>query len=346
MSDLLTPTDRGLWCEAGDFFVDPWRPVDRAVVTHGHADHARPGSGSYLCAGEGVSILRRRLGQDAVLDPVGWGESRSVNGVKVSLHPAGHIRGSAQVRIEHRGEAWVVTGDYKHDPDPTCTPYEPVRCDVLITESTFGLPVYRWPDPTEVFAEIRAWWNRNREAGRTSILFSYALGKAQRLLAGIGAEGDAPILLHGAVDSLVEAYREDGVALPPTEYATVDRSKETRGSALVIAPPSAGGSTWMRRFGPVSTAFASGWVLVRGNRRRRAADRGFVLSDHVDWPQLLTTVRESGADRIGITHGFTAPVVRYLRETGYDAWEVPTRFTGEREDGRDDEADGRDEAEA
>jgi putative mRNA 3-end processing factor len=303
------------------------------VVTHGHADHARWGSKRYLCTAEGAGVLRARLGADAALDPLAWGESRSVNGVRISLHPAGHILGSAQVRVEHRGEVWVVTGDYKHRGDPTCTPYEPVRCHALITESTFGLPVYRWPDPDAVFREIRSWWARNRAEGRTSVVFSYSLGKAQRVLAGL--EADGPILVHGAVKRMNEVYEEAGVSLPAHAYASVEESRETRGEALVVAPPSAGGSTWMRRFGAVSTAFASGWMMVRGNRRRRAADRGFVLSDHVDWPALLRTVEESGAERVGITHGFVTTVVRYLRDRGLDAWEVPTRFSveGEGEDG-------------
>ncbi len=338
MSDLLIPTDSGLWCAAGGFHIDPWRPVDRAVVTHAHSDHARPGSRAVLCSAESEGVMRVRLGDDAPLQLLPFGRSIRIGDVNVSLQPAGHIRGSAQVRLEHRGEVWVVTGDYKHQPDPTGSDYVPVACHVLVTESTFGLPIYRWPDPDSVFRDIAVWWADNRAAGRTSVLFSYALGKAQRLLAGleaIGAGGEGPILLHGAVDRLTEVYRGEGVSLPPTRYADVEASKAGRGSALVIAPPSAGGSTWMRRFGAVSTAFASGWMLVRGTRRRRAADRGFVLSDHVDWPSLLATVRQSGAERVGVTHGFTRPVVRYLRERGLDAWEIPTRFS----DGDDDVAE-------
>ncbi|NNF38869.1 MAG: ligase-associated DNA damage response exonuclease, partial [Gemmatimonadetes bacterium] len=340
MRDLLVPTDSGLWCPPGGFHVDPWRPVERAVVTHAHSDHARPGSKAVLCSAEAEGVMRIRLGAEASLQTVGFGETTRIRDVSVSLHPAGHIRGSAQVRLEHRGRVWVVTGDYKHQSDPTCTDYEPVPCDVLITESTFGLPIYRWPDPTGVMREIASWWADNRAAGRTSVLFSYALGKAQRLLAGlheIGAGHDGPILLHGAVHRLTEAYRAEGVPLPPASYASVEASKAGRGEALVIAPPSAGGSSWIRRFGPVSTAFASGWMLVRGNRRRRAADRGFVVSDHVDWPELMATIEQSGARRVGVTHGFTGPVVRYLKERGLDAWEVPTRFVGERDGGADDE---------
>ncbi len=336
MADLVTATDRGLYCAAGDFFIDPWRPVDRAVVTHAHADHARPGSGAYLCAADGEEVLRQRLGEDAALQAVAYGEAVDVGGVEVSLHPAGHILGAAQVRVEHRGEVWVVTGDYKHEPDPTCAPYEPVRCHVLITESTFGLPVFRWPDPAAVFADARAWWRANRERRRTSVVFTYALGKAQRFLSGM--EPEAPILVHGAIERVNRAYEGAGVALPEHRYADPEACKAHRGEALVLAPPSAGGSPWMRRFGATSTAFASGWMRVRGQRRRRAADRGFVLSDHVDWPALLATVRASGAERVGVTHGFVTAVVRYLEERGLDAWAVPTRFEGE--DGKSASAGG------
>jgi len=322
---VLSLRPEGLYCEAGDFHVDPWRPVERAVVTHGHADHARWGCGSYLGAHEGRTVLRTRLGEDADIETLGWSERRRIGGAVVSLHPAGHILGSAQVRIEVAGEVWVVTGDYKTAPDPTCTPWEPVRCDVFITESTFGLPVFRWPDETRVFEEITRWWHRNREAGRTSLLYGYALGKAQRLLAGVDPS-IGPILVHGAVEKLNEAYRAVGVELPETLPATRETAERYAGEALVVAPPSAGGSTWVRKFDPASDAFASGWMTVRGTRRRRAGDRGFVLSDHVDWPQLLDAVDQSGAERIWVTHGYTDVVTRFLREErGLDARPLPAR---------------------
>jgi putative mRNA 3-end processing factor len=278
--------------------------------------------------------------------------------VTVSLHPAGHILGSAQVRIEagpgaarrtgtdlRAGEVWVVTGDYKRAADPTCRSFEPVPCHTLITESTFGLPVYRWPDPDHEIRALRAWWARNRERDRTSVLFAYSLGKAQRILASLGP-GPAPILVHGAIRRLNPAYEAAGVELPPTRYADAESARETRGEALVVAPPSAGRSPWIRKFGDVSTAFASGWMRIRGTRRRRAADRGFVLSDHVDWPALLETVRESGAERVGVTHGYTAPTVRYLREQGLEAFVVPTRFEGEEGPAPDDEEESEDGGES
>lgn len=328
---LLRLTERGLYSEAGDFHVDPWAAVDRAVVTHAHGDHVAWGCGSYLCSNEGLGVLRDRLDPGARIRGLGYGEAISVNGVRVSLHPAGHILGSAQVRLEHAGETWVVSGDYKTDPDPTCSPFEPVRCHTFVTESTFGLPIYRWPPQAEVLADINAWWQANQAAGHASLLFGYALGKAQRLIAGLDP-AIGPILTHGAVERLNARYREAGVALPPTTYAgTVDR-KADMSSAIVVAPPSANGSVWVRRFGSHSTGFASGWMLVRGARRRRSLDRGFPLSDHVDWPSLLGAIEATGAERVWVTHGYTEPVVRWLGERGLDAVAVQTRFEGELDD--------------
>lgn len=333
---MLRVTDAGLYCDAGDFFVDPWRPVDRAIVTHAHSDHLTWGCGRYLVADRGVGVARERLGQwqDRV-SGVPFGESRVINGVRVSLHPAGHILGSAQIRVEHGGEIWVVSGDYKTDPDATCDAWEPVRCHTFITESTFGLPIYRWPTPASVFADINAWWRANAAAGQASLLFGYALGKAQRLIGGLDPD-IGPILLHGAVDRMTTLYRDAGVPLPPTTYAGAADAAVS--GAIVVAPPSTDGSTWAKRFGAHSTAFASGWMAVRGARRRRSVDRGFTLSDHVDWPQLLGAIEATGASRVLVTHGFTGPVVRWLRERGLEADALATRYEGERDDSPD--ADG------
>lgn len=326
---LLRTTDRGLYCEAGDFFIDPWLPVDRAVITHAHGDHARWGCRRYLGSREGEGVMRTRLGAAARIRSVEFGEAVDVNGVRVSLHPAGHILGSAQVRVEHCGEVWVVSGDYKTEPDLTCTPFEPVRCHTFVTESTFGLPIYRWAPQAEVFAEIRDWWLANREAGRASVLFGYALGKAQRLLAGLRDAEVGPIFTHGAVEKLNADYRAAGVPLPPTTHASAAGKGRDFAGALVVAPPSTAGSTWLRRFGAVSTGFASGWMSIRGARRRRALDRGFVLSDHVDWPALLAAVEATGAGCVWVTHGYREPVVRWLREQGLDAVSVASRWEGE-----------------
>jgi putative mRNA 3-end processing factor len=337
---LLTLTENGLYCAAGDFHIDPWRPVERAVLTHAHGDHARAGSNRYLVAESGERVFRTRLGTDANLRALPYGEGITEGEVAVSLHPAGHILGSAQIRIEHRGEVWVVSGDYKTDPDSTCAPFAPLRCHTFITESTFGLPIYRWKPEREVFDEINAWWRNNQEAGRASVLFAYALGKAQRVLAGIDA-GIGPICVHGAVARLNEDYRAHGVTLPDT-CRTADFEKGTDWSrALIVAPPSANGTPWMRRFGDLSTGFVSGWMQLRGTRRRRAIDRGFVLSDHADWAGLNAAITATGAESVWVTHGSATALVRWLREKGLDAQAVSTRFEGEM-----DEAGGDAEVEA
>jgi putative mRNA 3-end processing factor len=274
-------------------------------------------------------VLRTRLGPQASIRSLDWGEVIDMNGVRVSLHPAGHILGSAQIRVEYRGEVWVASGDYKTDPDPTCTPFELVRCDTFITESTFGLPIYRWTPEAQVFAEIRAWWTANRDAGRASLLFGYALGKAQRLLAGLADADIGPIYTHGAVERLNRDYRAAGIRLAETRYASDLPRKHDFTGSMIVAPPSAAGSTWLRRFGDVSTGFASGWMRIRGARRRRALDRGFVLSDHVDWPSLLATVDATGAERVWVTHGTREPLVRLLNDRGIEAFAVASQWKGE-----------------
>jgi putative mRNA 3-end processing factor len=334
ISNLLAPTDLGLYCAAGDFFIDPWRPVDRAVITHAHADHAQRGCGRYLTSREGQHVLRARIGDESVIEPASYGETVWINGVAVSLHPAGHILGSAQVRVEHGGAVAVASGDYKVEPDATCAAFEPLRCHVFVSESTFGLPIYRWDPPAELFAGINAWWRANRDAGKTSLVFAYALGKAQRVMAGIDAT-IGPVFTHGAVEKVTRAYRDSGVSLQPTtpvaEVAAVRGKAKPWAGGLVIAPPSAAGSVWARKFEPASEAIASGWMRVRGARRRKAVDRGFALSDHADWPGLLTAVKESGAARVLVTHGFAAELARYLREQRLDAGTIATRYGDEEE---------------
>jgi putative mRNA 3-end processing factor len=332
----LQVTENGLYCAAGDFHVDPWQPVDYAVITHAHADHARRGSSRYLAAREGEQVLRHRLGPEAAVEAVTYGATVMRNGVRISLHPAGHILGSAQVRIEHGGEVWVVSGDYKIEPDPTCAPFEPVPCHTFVTEATFGLPIYRWPSEAAVLEDVHSWWRSNREAGRASLVFAYALGKAQRLLAGLDASAGA-VYTHGAVEKRNEAYRAGGIRLTPTQPVASRAPGAAWGDALVVAPPSARNTPWQRKFGAASTAFLSGWMQVRGTRRRRAVDRGFVLSDHADWPGLLGAVEATGAERVWVTHGYSAVLARRLSERGLDAHAVATRFEGERDDATDDE---------
>jgi putative mRNA 3-end processing factor len=327
VSPLLQVSSQGLYCESGNFYVDPWSGVDLALITHSHSDHARWGSKSYLTVASGVELLRARL-TDASIHSMEYGETRTINGVTVSFHPAGHVLGSSQIRLEYRGEVWVVSGDYKTTPDPTCAPFESVRCNTFITESTFGLPIYRWAPQDQVFAQINAWWRENQEAGRASILFAYSLGKAQRLISGVDAE-TGPIYCHGAVQKLNEVYRESGVTLPTTLHAGDEEKRFDWSRALIVAPPSCNGTPWMRKFGEVSTAFASGWMRLRGARRRESLDRGFVLSDHADWPGLLSAIEATGAEQVLVTHGYRAPLVRWLEEHGRQARALETRFEGE-----------------
>jgi putative mRNA 3-end processing factor len=325
--DLITVRPEGLYCAAGGFHVDPWRPVDRAVITHAHGDHARTGSAHYLASQQSAAVLRQRLG-DISLDTLPYGARVRIKDVTVSLHPAGHVLGSAQVRIEHRGDVWVVSGDYKLDDDPTCDGFEPVRCHTFISESTFGLPIYRWRAPQRIVDDIAAWWRVNADANRVSMLFCYAFGKAQRVQAGLaqcGALDIGPLVLHGAIEPLNRAYREAGVMLPRGRRVT-DVDAQSLRRALVLAPPSAAGSPWLRRFGEFSDGFASGWMQLRGARRRRALDRGFVLSDHADWPGLNRAIAATGASRIIVTHGNVPVIVRWLSERGLRAEAFETEF--------------------
>jgi putative mRNA 3-end processing factor len=326
--DLVTATPNGLFCRAGDFYIDPWKPVDNAVITHAHGDHLRAGSARYFAAAAGGDIVRHRLPPGASVYDAAYGEPLQFGSARVSLHPAGHILGSAQVRVESGGRVWVVSGDYKRDSDPTCAPFEVLPCDVFISEATFALPAYRWAPTERVAGEILEWWRGNRERGVASVLFAYALGKSQRVLAELARLTDEPVYVHGAVGSIVDVYRAAGVAMLQTIAATASKSPSYAG-ALVLAPPSAAGSPWMRRFGEHRSGFCSGWMRVRGDRRRRGYDRGFVLSDHADWPSLLRTFRETGARRVLLTHGYSDVMCRYLSEQGIDASALRTEYGAE-----------------
>jgi putative mRNA 3-end processing factor len=329
---LLQLTPQGLYCPAARAWIDPWRPVPRALITHAHADHARPGCGEYWAIGCSEAILRQRLGERITLLPLDYGQVHRIGDARVSFHSAGHVLGSAQIRLEAAGESWLVSGDYKRCPDPSCAPYEPVQADVFITEATFGLPLYRWRPGAEVAGAIQSWWQSAPE--RPSLLFAYAFGKAQRILAELHAIGvRQEVLLHGAVQTLMEAYRQAGVAMVPTRPVSDVARGESLAGRLVIAPPSAHRSAWMRRFRQPQTAFVSGWMAVRGARRRRGYERGFVLSDHADWPGLLRSVRDSGAGQIYVTHGSAVPLARYLREVeGLAAEPLEGDFVAERGD--------------
>ncbi len=331
---MLTESPDGLFCEAGGFHIDPWGPVPRALITHAHGDHARAGSAAYLCTDDSARLLARRFGPDATIESQPYGTPLSLGRTRVSFHPAGHVLGSAQIRVEGPDGVWVVTGDYKRAADPTCAPFEVVPCDVFVTESTFALPIYRWDPIADVIADLIAWWDGNGARGLTSIVFCYTIGKAQRLLAEIGRHTDRPILVHGALLPMIEAYREAGVVMPATQ-ALIDRPRGTSlAGELVLAPPSARGTPWMRRLGDLSDALASGLMRVRGVRRQRAYDRGFVISDHADWPALIETIADSGASRVLATHGHADPLARFLREQGVDAGVIRTAW--EHEGGADD----------
>jgi putative mRNA 3-end processing factor len=326
---VLTFTDRGIFCPAGGFYIDPWRPVDRAVITHGHSDHARWGHAAYLCTPAAAPAIRARLG-DIALQTLGFGKPLRIGGATVSLHPAGHLPGSAQVRVEVGGEVWVVSGDYKVEDDGLAEPFEPVRCHAFISECTFGLPVFRWRPQAEVLAEILAWWAAAAAEGRFALLGAYSLGKAQRLLAALGGpEAPGPILTHGAVEAMTATLRAQGLALPATVPVTAGTDLAAHRGALVLAPPAALGSPWARRFGRAEAAMVSGWMALRGVRRRRGLAAGFVMSDHADWDGLNTAIAATGAERVFVTHGYTAAFQRWLIEKGFDAAVVATEFAGE-----------------
>lgn len=326
-NSLISVTECGLTCRAGGFSVDPAKGVELALITHAHADHARPGSRRYLATKMSVPILKARLG-DIDVTGVEYGETLKLGDTLVSFHPAGHVLGSAQIRVERGAEVWVVSGDYKRSPDPTCEPFEAIPCTTFITEATFGLPVYTWETSEVTAKRIFDWWTQDPE--RPSLLFCYAFGKAQRVLAELERFTQRPVYLHGAVARLTELYREAGVKMLPTKNVTDEEKGFDFRGELVIAPPSAHRSAWMKRFKLPQTGFASGWMQVRGNRRRRGYERGFVLSDHADWRGLVDTVDETGARTVLVTHGQSDVLARFLRETrGLDARPLASLYEGE-----------------
>ncbi len=326
---MLTETPDGLYCPAGDFHIDPWGAVPRALITHAHGDHARIGSAGYLCAEPCAPLLRRRFGPDVVVESRGYGDAFTLGSTRVSFHPAGHVLGSAQIRLEGAEGVWVVSGDYKRAPDPTCLPFEPIACDTFVTESTFGLPIFHWDATADVIHELIAWWDDNRSLNRSSLLFCYTLGKAQRILAELARVTDRRVLVHGAMMSMLDAYRTAGVRMADTSpLIELPRGTSVAGE-LILAPLMARGTPWMRRLGDFSDAFASGSMRVRGTRRQRNVDRGLVLSDHADWPALLATVREVGASRVLTTHGHPEPLARYLAGQGLETGVIRTAWEGE-----------------
>ncbi|MBY0405801.1 MAG: ligase-associated DNA damage response exonuclease [Cyanobacteria bacterium] len=337
---LITLHPQGLYCERGGFYINPWQPVKTALITHGHGDHARAGSETYYCAQPSLEILKHRLGTQT-FSPKSYGQPFTLGEVQVSFHPAGHILGSAQVRVEHEGEVWVFSGDYKRGQDPTCSPFEVVKCNTFITEATFGLPFYHWEEGPIIAQQIHRWWMRNRKQHKTSVVFCYALGKAQRILAELHRFMTSPQLnedlrketafIHGSLHPLTEIYRQANIPMMTTQkISETEKSKEFEGE-LILAPPSAYRTPWMKRLGDVETAFVSGWMQVRGERRRAGYDAGFVMSDHADWSGLIQTIQETGAETVFATHGKTSCLVRFLNEQGIQAAPLLTDYEGERE---------------
>ena len=328
---LLEFTDSGIYCVQGNFYIDPWKAVDNAVITHAHADHAYPGNKKYLAHHLSREVLFYRLGA-IQLQTVGYGETVMKNGVQLSLHPAGHIIGSAQVRVEYQGQVWVVSGDYKVEHDGVCAPFEPVRCHHFISECTFGMPVFQWRPQTAVFNDINSWWRNNLQQGLATVIVGYSLGKSQRVLQNLDLSL-GKVYTHGVIENTNEALRRNGVELNPTERITPESLKEEVRGGIVLAPPSAVGTPWMRRFQPYSFGYCSGWMALRGAKRRRAADRGFVLSDHADWDGLISAIDATGCECVYLTHGYTASFTRYLNEIGYNAKEVHTLYGNDEEAG-------------
>jgi len=324
---LIELNKNGIYCAAAGVYIDPWRPVDKALITHGHSDHSRFGHRSYLCTHASVPIIKHRLGKINITG-VGYGEVTTINGIKFSFHPAGHIIGSGQVRAEGKGEVWVISGDYKTENDGISGSFEPVKCSHFITESTFGLPVYKWRDQSEVFNEINEWWRENQAQGKTTIITAYSLGKAQRILHNID-HTIGKIFCHGAIANMNEAIRNSGIEIKETSRIASESNPKDFTGNLIITPPGALGSSWIKRFKNISVGIASGWMMLRGARRRRGADRGFVLSDHCDWDGLNESIAATGAENIYPTHGYTEIFSRWLREQGYNSQPLETEFEGE-----------------
>ena len=323
---LLCFDDKGIYCEPAGVYLDPWKPVNKAIITHGHADHSRWGHKQYITHHNNVPIIKHRLGEIQVSGKE-YGETFVINNVKFSLFPAGHIIGSSQVRVEHKGEVWVFSGDYKTEDDGLATPFEPVKCQAFITECTFGLPAFKWLPQQQVMNDINTWWQQNKAEGKTSILFGYSLGKAQRLLKFLDPS-IGQIFTHGAIENMTEVLRPLA-DFPETTRITRETRKEEIKGGMVLAPPSAHGSTWIRKMVPFETGMASGWMAFRGARRRRAVDRGFVLSDHCDWQGLLSSIKATGCERVICTHGYSEIFSRFLNEQGYDARTAETQYEGE-----------------
>jgi putative mRNA 3-end processing factor len=316
--ELLLPRPEGLYCPPGDFFIDPVRPVERALITHGHSDHAHSGHRHVLATRQTLDIMALRYGPDFAgsTQAAALGEILSLNGVSVSFHPAGHVLGSAQIAVENKGLRMVASGDYKRAADPTCAPFEVVPCDVFITEATFALPVFRHPDAAHEIAKLLKSVEQFPE--RAHLVGAYALGKAERVIRLLRAVGyERPIFIHGALAKLCEYYQEQGIDLGPLEPATVEGGgKNAFAGEIVVCPPSTFADRWARRFADPVACFASGWMRIRQRARQRGVELPLVISDHADWDELTTTIRETGAGEIWVTHGREEALVRWCELAG------------------------------
>lgn len=327
---LIKFTNKGIYCEQGGFYIDPWQPVDLAVTTHGHADHVKWGNKAYLCHDLTRPILNQRLGPDLVIETLPYNKQVTINGVKLSLFPAGHVVGSAQIRLEYKGEICVVSGDYKVEFDGISTAFEPVKCHTFVSESTFGLPIYKWQPQEIIFQQIQNWVSDNHDKGKTSVLVAYSLGKAQRLIKNLADY--CQIYVHNSIANLNEGFIKAGVNLPETIRITPELKKETLQQGIVIVPPVMAEGKWIKTLQQAATGVCSGWMQVRAGRRWRSADAGFALSDHADWPGLLDAIKATEAEKVFVTHGFTATFSKYLNEIGIASEEVKTQYGNEEEE--------------
>lgn len=325
MSSLIKFTKKGIYCPDADVYIDPWRKVNKALITHGHSDHARPGHQSYLCHNYSVGILKQRLGKISV-QGIEFEKPLNINGVTFTFYPAGHVVGSAQIKIENKSESWVVSGDYKVQTDGVATPFQPVKCDYFITESTFGIPAFQWESPEIVFEKINSWWAENSQQNITSIISAYSLGKAQRVIQGLD-HSIGPVLTNHTIEKMNFAIRSQGVKLKSTQQFD-SSNKDSLSKAIIIAPP---GSIEKikKQTNKTSIASASGWMALRGTRKRRSQDKGFVLSDHADWLGLNKAVKLTEAKKVFVTHGYTDIYSRWLNHCGIASQTVETAFEGE-----------------
>jgi putative mRNA 3-end processing factor len=331
---LIKFTKKGIYCIPGKFYLDPWFPVDYAIISHGHADHSRLGNKHYLCHNDSKAIIKHRFGQDIFIESLGYNQPKNINGVQVSFFPAGHVIGSAQIRLEYKGYVIVFSGDYKTQPDFISTPYEPVKCHEFITESTFGLPIYKWKKEEELQAELMNWVLQNQQNNRTSVFLGYSLGKAQRIMKLVAGLDD--IYVHSAINNLNNAISGSGIDLPKTTLLNYDFKKADIQNKIVILPPALLGSRMLKKIPNAATAICSGWMHIRGNRRWKGVDAGFSISDHADWDGLLEAVKATEAEKVYVTHGSQAVFTKYLNEIGIEAYELKTEF-GEDELAKDEE---------